>query len=104
MKIIFLDVFAVIALIASQPKEPFLENRILAIPKRQSEADILMAIGDAADTVFAPAVGAAARLIVRQIFPDVSIRAVVLAYRAPLAVGYLRSPAFPVQLAPALLF
>ena len=46
-----------------------------------------MAIGDAADAVFAPAVRAAAGVIVRQIFPGVTVRAVVLAHRAPLAIG-----------------
>src|SRR5277367_982051 len=55
-----------------------------------------MAIRDAANAVFAPAVGARPCVIVREIFPSGPARAVVFAYRTPLALGEIRSPALPV--------
>jgi hypothetical protein len=103
IKVILLDVFAVIAFVAREPEEPFFEDRILAVPKRQGKADVLVAIANAADAVFTPTVSAAARVIVRQVFPGVSMRAVVLAHRAPLALGQIGAPALPVRLTLAIL-
>src|SRR2546426_7941148 len=57
-----------------------------------------MAVAHAGNAVFAPAVGARARMIVRKVFPSRSIRAVVLADCAPLPLGEVRSPALPMNL------
>ena len=46
VKVIFLDVLAVIPFVARQAEEPFLENRIAAIPEREGEADHLMPVTD----------------------------------------------------------
>src|SRR5580700_7432066 len=94
-----LDVFAVIALRVGQPEQPFLEDRVLAIPQCQRQANILMVIAESGDAVLTPTIGAAARLVVRQIFPSTSPGAVVLAYRPPLSLGEIRAPAAPVLLA-----
>ena len=61
IEVILLDVFAVVALVARQAEQPLLQNRVAAIPEGQCKADELMAIGDAADAILAPAVRAADR-------------------------------------------
>src|SRR5262245_50281800 len=86
IEIIFLDVFAVIAFVAGEAEEALLENRVLAVPEGQREADILMAVADTSQAVFAPAVGAAARMVVSQVAPNISVGAVVFAHGAPLAL------------------
>src|SRR5205823_11911908 len=50
---------------------------------------------DAQEAVFAPAVGARARVVVREVFPRRAVGRVILAYRAPLARGEVWSPAMP---------
>ena len=101
IKIIFLDVLAVVAFVAGEPEQPFLENRVLAVPEREREANILMPVGDAAEPVFAPAISAAARMIMGKILPGGAVGAVVFAHGAPLALGEVGSPAFPVNFARA---
>src|SRR5580698_9005068 len=58
-----------------------------------------MAVAKAGDAVFAPAVSAGTRVIVREIIPGVAVGAVVLANRAPLAFGKIRTPALPMDFA-----
>ncbi len=58
VKVIFLHVFAVIALAVGQSEEPLFENWISAVPESQRKAEMLFGIGDPGDAVFAPAVGA----------------------------------------------
>ena len=50
---------------------------------------------DAGDAVLAPAIGAAAGVVVREVVPGVAVRAVVLAHRAPLALAQVRPPRLP---------
>src|SRR5262249_34263706 len=47
----------------------------------------------------APAIGAAPRVIVREVIPAGPVCGVVLAHRAPLALGEVGTPALPVPLA-----
>src|ERR1700690_1545905 len=101
VEVILLYVFAVIALVSRKAEESFLEDGIAAIPKRQPKANHLMPVGDSTDTVFPPAVGARARMIVREILPGRPTWAVVLAHRAPLPLGQIRAPALPVFFAAA---
>jgi hypothetical protein len=93
----FLHVLPMIALAVGQAKEPLFENRVTAIPQRQSQADSLLVIADACDAVLAPTVGSAASMVVRQIFPRVAMWTVVLAYRSPLALREIRSPTTPIE-------
>src|SRR6266508_549445 len=101
--IVFLDVFAVVAFVAGETEKALLENGVFAIPKGQREADVLMPVADAADAVFAPAIGAAARVVMGQIFPGRAVGAVIFADRAPLALGQIGSPALPVGFADSVL-
>ncbi len=79
-----LDVLAVVAFRAGQAEQPLFENRIAAVPKCQSEAEPALAIGEAEQPVLAPAVGAAASLVVREVIPTVAVLRIVLADRSPL--------------------
>ena len=68
-----LDVFAVIAFGVGQPEQPFLEDRVLAVPQRQRQAEgIAVVVAESGDAVLAPTIGAAARVVVRQINPRTS--------------------------------
>ncbi len=76
-----------VAFIAGKTEEALLENAIAAVPKRDGEADVLVAVANAADAVFAPAIGARAGVVMREIAPSVAADAVVLADRALLALA-----------------
>ena len=65
-----LHVLAVVALRAGQAEQPLLQDRVAAVPQRQREAQPALAIADAQQPVFAPAIRAAAGLIVRRSNPS----------------------------------
>ena len=90
-----LDVLAVVALGIGQPEQPLLEDRIAAVPQRNAEAEPQLVIAKAADPVFAPAIGPAARVVVREVAPGIAVLAVILAYRSPLPLAQIRPPAPP---------
>ena len=96
IEIIFFNIFAVIALRAGEAKEAFLQDGVAAIPKGQRETDHLMAVANAANAVFTPAIGAAIGMVEGKIVPGGAIGAVIFADGAPLAVGEIGSPALPV--------
>src|SRR5262245_42648714 len=54
-----------------------------------------MTIADAGDSVFVPAIGARAGMVVRKITPRIAIGTVVFAHRSPSTLGQKRSPAVP---------
>src|SRR5579884_1397864 len=89
------DILAVIAFFIGQAKEACFENGIFAVPEARGEAEILMVVANAENAVFGPAVGARARLIVREVGPGGSIRAVVLANGSPGAFRKIGTPAPP---------
>ncbi len=93
----FLDVFAVIALLIGQPEQPLLQDRVALVPQGDREAQVKMIVAKPADAVFAPAIGPAARVIVREVFPCVAIGAVILAHRPPLAIADIGTPAPPLD-------
>src|SRR5882762_239051 len=95
VEVVFLDILSVIALTVGQPEKPFLENRILAVPQGQREAELLFVIGDASQTVFAPAVGARTRLVVGEKIPGIAAFAIILADGAPLPLTEIWSPLLP---------
>jgi hypothetical protein len=64
-----LHVLAVVALVAREPEEPLLEDGVLAVPQRERQAQPSLAVAEAQQAVLAPAVGAAARVVVRQVLP-----------------------------------
>src|SRR5690606_15526870 len=87
VKVGILDILSVVALVAGQAIDALLEDGVLAIPEGQGEAEATFTVGDAEKAVFPPAIGAAAGVVVGEVFPTGSIRGVVLADRAPLAFG-----------------
>src|SRR6266567_2425385 len=87
-----------IAFIAGEPKQPFLQDWVFAIPHRQGKAHQLTPVGNTHDSVFAPAVGPRTRVIVWEEIPGCSVFAVVFADGAPLALGEIRAPTLPVCL------
>src|SRR5262249_59134698 len=94
VEVVLRHVLAVVALAVCQAEQPFLENRIGAVPERERETQKLAIVGDAGQSVFTPVVRARARLVVAEVAPCVAGSAVVFADRAPLPLGDVRSP-FP---------
>ena len=90
-----LDVLAVIALRVGKAEKPLLEDRILAVPEREPEAEKLAVVAEAGDRILAPAIGAAACLVVADEVPGIAIPAVILAHGAPLAIADIGAPAAP---------
>src|SRR5262249_57267236 len=75
------------------------EDRVLAIPQRERQAQALFRVADTGESVLTPAIRAAARVIVREIIPGVSSRRVVLAHGSPLPLAEIRAPESPGRLA-----
>ena len=96
VEVVFLYVLAVIALVAGQAENPFLQNGIALVPQRQRETDQLPPVADAGQAVFIPAVGSRAGVVVWQIVPCVAVGAVVFAHRTPGALAEVGPPTFPV--------
>src|SRR6185437_469887 len=69
---------AVVAFWTGETEEPFLEDRIAAIPERQPEAEPALPVGDAEETILAPTVDPAARMVVREVVPAIAVGGVVL--------------------------
>ena len=84
VEVILLHVLAVIALRAGEAEHPLLDDRVLAIPQRKRETQLLMVVANPGDTVLAPTVRTRARMVVREVVPCATIGAVILAHRAPL--------------------
>src|SRR5258705_3546122 len=95
IEIALLHVLAVIALLVGQPEQTLLDDGILPVPERESEAKPLPLVADASQSVFAPVVSARARLVVAEVVPGIAVVAVVLADGAPLAFAEVRPPGFP---------
>ncbi len=92
---VLLDVLAVVALAVGETEQPFLEQRVAAVPHRQREVEESETVADAADAVLAPTVGTGVRLLEGQVVPGVAVGGVVLAHRAPLPPGQVRAPQAP---------
>ena len=96
VEVALLHVLAVVALRTGEAEEALLEDRVLPVPQRQGEAEPALAVGDAEQAVLAPAIGAAAGVVVREVIPGRAVRRIILAHGAPLALGEIGAPAFPV--------
>src|SRR5262249_9638454 len=81
-----------------QAEEAFLEDGILAVPQRQGEGENLIAIGEAGQAVLAPAVSAAAGVVVGEVVPGVAVAGIILTHGAPGAFGEIRPPVSPEEL------
>ena len=91
-----LDVLAVVALVAGEAEEAFFQNVVLAVPQRHAQAHAALAVGEAQQAVFAPAVDAAAGVVVGEVVPGVAVGRVVLAHGGPLPLGEIGAPPLPV--------
>src|ERR1022692_3948069 len=92
---VFFDIFAVIALVARESKHSFFEDRVAAIPQRKGKHQQLVAIANAGDAIFSPAIGLAACHVVGEEFPRASIRTVIFSYAAPGTLADIGSPLAP---------
>ena len=63
------DIFAVVAFGAGEAEGAFLEDGVLAVPEGEGEAEELSAVGDSEESVFVPAVGSGACVIVGEVSP-----------------------------------
>ena len=96
VEITLFHVLAVIALAVGEAEEALLQNRILAVPQRQRETEPALAVGQAQQPILAPAISAAAGMVVWEILPTSAVRRIILAHGGPLALGQVWTPAFPV--------
>src|SRR5207302_3440105 len=92
---LLLDVLAVVALRAGEAEQPFLEDRVGAVPECKREAPGLMVVADAGEAVLAPAVGPRPGGVVRDVVPGRAAVAVVLADGSPLPLADVRTPPAP---------
>src|SRR5262249_36172406 len=89
-----LHILAVIALTVAEAEQALLQDRVLAVPESEAEAEPLLVVAEAGDAVLAPAIGAACGMVMGEIAPGIAISAVVLAHRAPLTIADIGTP-FP---------
>ena len=92
---VLLDVLAVVALRPGEAEHPLLEDRVVAVPEREREAELVADVRDAGHAVLVPAVRARAGVVVREGVPGVAALGVVLAHRAPGALAQVRAPLVP---------
>ena len=65
----FLRILAVISLGVGEPEETLFQNGIASIPKCECETEVLILVAPTCESIFAPSIGAAARVIVRKRIP-----------------------------------
>src|SRR5262249_46588158 len=95
VEVVLLHVLAVVPLRVSEAEQPLLEDRVLPVPQRQREAQVLLVVGDSGEAVLAPPVGPRAGLVVAEVVPGVPALAVVLADGPPLPLAEVRPPLPP---------
>jgi hypothetical protein len=95
VEVVLLDVFSVVPLAVGEAEHPLLEDGVALVPEGEGEAQALLVVGDPAEAVFAPPVGPGPGLVVREVVPGVSVRAVVLADRPPLPLAEVGAPLLP---------
>src|SRR6185436_3837821 len=96
---VLLGVLAVVAAVAAEAEHPLLEDRVLAVPEREREAERLPVVTDAGHAVLVPPVGPGSRVIVREVVPRRTVLAVVLADGPPRTLGEIGTPGAPLLLA-----
>src|SRR5262249_30192539 len=96
---VLLGVLAVVTLRSGQPEDPFLDDRVAAVPQAQSEAEDLPRVAQAGQAILVPPVGTRSRMIMRAVVPCRTVFAVVLTDSSPGPLGQVRPPRAPVLLA-----
>src|SRR5262245_13815637 len=97
IKVVLLDVLAMVPFAIRKPVQPLLEDRIALVPQRQRETQMLFAIAETGQPVLVPPVRPAPCVVVREVLPGVAIGTVVLANGAPRPLGDVGAPALPVR-------
>src|SRR5437899_4215518 len=92
---VLLGVLAMVALVAVEPEDPFLDERVFTVPERERQAQALRVVTDAAEAVLVPPVCTRPRVRMRERPPGVAVGGVVLADRAPCPLRQVRTPAHP---------
>src|SRR5262249_29188479 len=95
VEVVLLDILAMVGFAVGQPEQAFLEDRILAIPQSEREAQALAIVADASQTILTPAIGARTGLIMGEVIPGDTTVAVVLTHRPPRALAQVLSPFLP---------
>src|ERR1035441_2892941 len=96
IEILLLHIFAVVSLFPGETKETLFEDRVLAVPEGQRETKAAFPVGDAKQPVFAPTIGPAPGVIVREMSPAVTPFGVIFADSGPLPFTQIRTPPLPV--------
>ena len=104
IEVVLLDVLAVIPLAVGEAEHPLLEDRILAVPERERQAEEHLVVAESGDAVLAAQVGARAGLIVRDVVPGLDVLVQVLSNAAPLPLTEVGPPLPPGDLLAADLF
>ncbi len=76
-------------------RQALLDDRVALVPQGKAKAQIQLIVAEPGDPVLAPAVGAAARMVVREVVPGAAVLAVILADGAPLPLAEIGPPAPP---------
>ena len=95
VEVVLLHVLPVVALGVGQPEGALLEDRVGAVPQRDREAQQLAVVAQAGDAVLTPLVGPGPGLVVGEVAPRITVVAVVLPDRAPLALAQVGAPSTP---------
>src|SRR5262249_38932813 len=90
-----LDILAMIRLGVRQSEQTLLQDRVLPIPQGEPQTKALLLIAQPRDAILAPAIRAAPRVIVREVFPRRSAPRIILPNRPPLALAEIGSPQTP---------
>src|SRR5205823_9557612 len=77
------------------PEEPFLQDRVPAVPEGGREDQELVAVADPGNGVLAPAIGLAPRQVMRQKAPGVPVWAIILPDGGPRPIAHIGPPAAP---------
>ncbi len=95
VEVVLLDVLAVVPLAVGEAEHPLLEDRVLAVPEAEREAEQHVVVAEPGDAVLAAQVGARAGLVVRDVVPGLDVLVHVLPNAAPLPLAEVGPPLSP---------
>src|SRR5580700_1218218 len=90
--VVFLDVLTVVAFAIGETEKPLFQDRVFFVPQGEGEAQPLLLVADSGQAIFAPAIRAAASVVMGKVVPCIASRGIVFTYRSPLAFTEVRSP------------
>lgn len=96
VEVVFLDVLAVVALVAGDAEEPLLEHGVALVPEGDRHAQVLEPVAEAPQPVLVPSIAPAASMVMGEVRPGISGGAIILPDRPPGALGDIGPPSLPV--------